>query len=296
MITAAVPTAEPSASRLLAELLLDARPLPDDVARVRAWTTLAVERVFDALQPLRVIPTGSWRHGSGLRNGAPVDLTVALPGAQPATAQHALHTVHEAARMMAPAATVRSAAGAVTMVQPGVRYALVIRPAFDGPDDSYRIPDPAGQDAWVTTSPDAHARRMAEWDASTNGRAVRLARLMKAWRRQHEVPMSSFYLEMAAVRQALTTQDAGAVEDLRTIFTRLDSNRVAAMTDPIDADVRVGALFRLRDADRVHAAVAHAARTTTRAAHLEHAGRCHDAAHAMAAAMGTMPSASSWDT
>jgi hypothetical protein len=214
---------------------------------------------------------------------------VVLPGAGPATAQHALHTVHQAARTLAPAATVRSAAGAVTVIEPGVRFALVIRPAFDGPDESYRIPDPAGHDAWVLTRPDSYAHRMTEWDDITNGRAVRLTRLLKAWRWQHEVPMSSFYLEMAAVRQALTTEDAGAVEDLRAIFARLASNRVAALADPIDADVQLPAVFRVRDADRVQAAVAHAARTTARAAEREHAGRHLEAAHAIAATMGTSP-------
>jgi hypothetical protein len=107
--------------------------------------------------------------------------------------------------------------------------AYLLRGSTDG-DRVVLIPALGGQ--WREAAPKAHHMFVAETDQKHNGGVRELARLLKAWKYEHSVPISSFYLEMRCAEYGKNTDSIWTLSALRRIADDLVQAGLAAMNDP----------------------------------------------------------------
>ncbi|MFD7011842.1 hypothetical protein [Rhodococcus jostii] len=91
---------------------------------------------------------------------------------------------------------------------------------------------PASGGAWREAAPEAHLKFVREVDKKHSGGVRRLARLLKAWKYENAVPISSFYLEMRAAEHGMNRDSLWSLYSLQHIVNKLVSTEVAAMNDP----------------------------------------------------------------
>lgn len=145
--------------------------------------------------------SGSFNHGTGVRNHCDVDLLVSL-GSKPGTSATALNWVKTALSNSFPYTTVKISRPAVVALFNGGKETWEIIPGFrknSGDAALYDIPGP-GEVAWMESAPTEHLKYVTAVNKKANiaGGAKKFARMAKAWKYFNNVPMSSFYLEMRA--------------------------------------------------------------------------------------------------
>ncbi len=94
----------------------------------------------------------------------------------------------------------------------------------------YAVAD--GLDGWMTSSPDAHSAYVETVDVDLEGRLRPLIRLIKAWKRFRDVPVSSFYLELQCVAHAAGERMIVYTVDVRSVLERLWQDQFADVRDP----------------------------------------------------------------
>lgn len=181
--------------------------------------------------------TGSFHHGTGVRNHADVDLLVSIGYPKPASSDTALGWVRDALKASFPYTTVRVSRPAVMVEFAGGQQTWEIIPGFltnrGGVEDLvYDIPGAAS--GWIDTAPKAHLNYVNECNAidTVKGGAKKLARLMKAWKYYNNVPISSFYLEMRAAEHVATQTSFIPVWDIWQLLNKLNIHQLAGMNDP----------------------------------------------------------------
>jgi hypothetical protein len=132
----------------------------------------------------------------------------------------------------------------ITVQFPGLVTRYEITPAYliRGTSDDDRvvsIPSPGG--AWREAAPKAHTKFVAEIDRQRNGNVRQLARLLKAWKYEHGVPISSFYLEMRSAEHGKNNDFIWSLSSLKDIANKLVATNLAAMNDPTGLVSRIHA-------------------------------------------------------
>jgi hypothetical protein len=179
--------------------------------------------------------TGSFHHGTGIRNRSDVDVLVSIGNAKPGTSETALNWVKDALSTSFPTTVVRISRPAVVVEFASGDETWEVIPGFLKSSDSsplYDIPGPST--GWIDSAPTAHLDYVNECNKKdgVKGAAKKLARLAKAWKYYCDVPVSSFYLEMRAAQHMAAQSAFIAVWDVCLLLESLQSSGLAAMNDP----------------------------------------------------------------
>ena len=119
-----------------------------------------------------------------------------------------------------------------------ITAAYLVRGSADE-DRVVAIPAPAG--GWREAAPQAHNKFVSNMDRKHHGSLRELARLMKAWKYEHAVPISSFYLEMRCAEYGKNYDSIWSLISLQTITKKLINTNLAAMNDPTGLVSRISA-------------------------------------------------------
>lgn len=111
-------------------------------------------------------------------------------------------------------------------------------PAFYGGQGAhsnpiYQIPDSRG--GWMDTSPQAHNRYLRGENASSLGKLINVAKLIKFWRtrRKVHVPLNSFHLELLLAEAGLCRGAKSYERCLHESFALLAIRGCRALVDPL---------------------------------------------------------------
>lgn len=100
-----------------------------------------------------------------------------------------------------------------------------------GKKKSYAIPNGSGE--WMLSSPQAHNAYVEKHNKRLNGKLKPLIRLVKAWKYYHNVPISSFYLELRITKFAEDRKNIIYDVDLYRIIKKLYDIELASIQDPM---------------------------------------------------------------
>jgi len=201
----------------------DAAKSHRDSIEARLESHLGIYRMFEI---------GSLRHGTGVWLRSDADYLVSLKGTKPQWSSSMLERVRAslAARFPTTPITVRRPAvvcnfsdGVVELV-PGY-----IADTASG-DPGYWIAAPGGD--WMKTYPEAHNKYVNGVNTKHGGAAKQLARLLKVWKYQRYVPVSSCYLEMRAAKHMEEQSAYIPVWDVYMVLDDLETYSLAALNDP----------------------------------------------------------------
>jgi hypothetical protein len=179
--------------------------------------------------------SGSFTHGTGVRNHCDVDLLVSV-AERPTTSETALNWVKAALTSSFPSTTVRVSRPAVVALFDGGRETWEIIPGFrknKGEAALYDIPGVGSVD-WMESAPTEHMKYVNEVNKKQHisGGAKKFARLAKAWKYYNDVPVSSFYLEMRAAQYMDGERAWDPIQDLARYFHHLEDIGLGPMNDP----------------------------------------------------------------
>lgn len=189
--------------------------------------------------------TGSFTHGTGVRNRSDIDVLVSLGAAKPGSSYTALTWVKNAlvarfpntvVEIRRPAVEVRFGGGYETWeVIPGY---LTSRGGVD--QLVYDIPGPATGSGWIDSAPTEHLKYVNDCNTAPHkGDAKDLSRLIKSWKYYRSVPVSSFYLEMRCAQHVRSQTTYIHVWDVCQVLEKLDGHQLASMNDPRGATGRI---------------------------------------------------------
>ena len=172
-----------------------------------------VSRLLGHPRVLRVHETGSFAHGTAVEGHSRVDLLVVLDGPRPRTSAKALESVSSV--VVPPGFELRAA------------FAAGEERASSGASDLLWIADAAGR--WVRHRPGSRELLISRID--TDGSLRSLIRLLLAWKHRHGLALSSYYLETAAIRQALQQPSFSTLWDVCWLWERLAADGLPALPD-----------------------------------------------------------------
>lgn len=236
----------------------DLRPGPDDVAPVMALRDEVAFRLEADPSVLRVVEGGSWLNGTAVRDRSRLDLFVAV-GARarpPARLAGSLVPLLPGDLLIDPQSD-----GSLVLERlgtPGLRLIPALESEHpDGAGETagsgeLRVPDASGR--WVRHRPVARSVLLSRLDGAGGGSAgvgvgvggeggggVRgLIRLLLAWKHRQAVPISSYYLETLALRQALQQHSFSPLWDACWVWERLRLDGLTRVPDPTSLDGRQG--------------------------------------------------------
>jgi hypothetical protein len=181
--------------------------------------------------------TGSFRHGTGVRNYSDVDLLVSIGGTKPGSSDTALGWVRDALKAKYPHTSIYVDRPAVVAEFANGAETWEVIPGFLNNrrgDDIALYDIPGRATGWIESAPGVHLNYVTEVNQidKVKGGAKKLARLAKAWKYYNNVPISSFYFEMRAAEHMKTQNVFIAVSDLCMLLEGLWDHQLAAMNDP----------------------------------------------------------------
>jgi hypothetical protein len=205
-----------------------------------------------------LIESGSWSHGTALKGCSDVDYMSFIPGsARPVLPSTALSTLKQAivgAHWSIDDLRISSPTVKVSFYQPP--HFEVVPAYYKGEQDGveiFRIPGP--NDEWVESIPIAHNEFVSNVNDRLGKKVKPLVRLVKAWKYNKGVPVSSFYLEMRTTKYASGENTIIYDIDLRAVLDELVFSEMRSMNDPLGIVLRIPATSS--EANRA-AAVRHA--------------------------------------
>lgn len=190
--------------------------------------------------------TGSFSHGTGVRDYSDIDALVSLGNSKPDSSYTALNWVKDALSARFPSTTVQIRRPAVQVLFGGGYETWEVIPGFltraGGGLMVYDIPSPVTGGGWIAAAPREHLNYVNECNVKPHkGDAKDLARLVKAWKYYCDVPISSFYLEMRAAQHVKTLDAYIHVWDICLLLEKLWNHQLADMNDPKGASGRFSA-------------------------------------------------------
>lgn len=222
------------------------RTVPTPTERTAASKHRAsVESALAPLLPESLRETGSFHHGTGVRSHSDVDVLVSLPGPRPDSPDTALARVKRALEAKFPYTPIRVSRPAVVVNFAGGDERWEVIPGYllraEQGSWVYSIPAPGG--TWIETAPAAHLAYVNAQNASPEGGAKSLARLMKAYKYGNAsgFKVSSFYLEMSAARYMATEVSFHPGIDFLRLMDVLVKNGLSAINDPTGVTGRLHA-------------------------------------------------------
>ncbi|GAA1723111.1 hypothetical protein GCM10009765_83840 [Fodinicola feengrottensis] len=210
-------------------------PLASQRSAAAAHRSRVETSLKKTLSVLVMRETGSFHHGTGVRNHSDVDVLVSIGNGKPGSSDTALTWVKSALSASFPTTTVKVSRPAVVVEFAGGAETWEVIPGFlksSDPSVLYDIPGPAA--GWMESAPTAHLDYVNECNKKkgVEDGAKKLARLVKAWKYYCNVPVSSFYLEMRAAQYMASQDGFVAVWDACLLLEALQRNSMAAMNDP----------------------------------------------------------------
>lgn len=191
--------------------------------------------------------TGSFSHGTGVRNLSDIDVLVSLGGGRPTSSYTALNWVKDAIAVRFPSTNVVIRRPAVVVDFASGYETWEVIPGFLTSRGGqgvyvYDIPSPVTGGGWIDAAPKEHSAYVNDANMEPQrGCAKALARLMKAWKYYRDVPLSSFYLEMRAAQHVKSVDTYVHVWDVCLLLEKLVGHSLAAMNDPSEASGRFAA-------------------------------------------------------
>jgi hypothetical protein len=217
------------------------RPGAEELAAVRSLRGEVAGHLAGDAAVLGLVDGGSYLNGTAVHGWSVPDLFVLLDAAtrpKPAVRLAAL------VQAVLPADLLVSARpdGSLLLERigtPGLRLIPALEAAGgsastsdDAGAPAIRVPDAAGR--WVPHRP---AARSLLLDRLDDDGSVRLGlRLLLAWKHRQAVPVSSYYLETVAVRQALQQRSFSVLWDVCWIWERLRLEGLVRVPDPTAPD------------------------------------------------------------
>ena len=192
-----------------------------------------IERRLDAdLGTYRMFEIGSLRHGTGVWLHSDADYLVSLKGSRPESSTTMLEKVRSSlkGRFLSTTISVRRPAVACYFSDGIVEIVPGYIADTDNSNHGYWIADPGG--GWMRTYPEAHNAYVDRANKKHDGGAKQLARLLKVWKYERDVPISSCYLEMRAAKHLDGEPAYIPVWDVCLALNELNSHGLAAMNDP----------------------------------------------------------------
>lgn len=123
-------------------------------------------------------------------------------------------------------------------------FTVEIAPAFRHPEGGYQIPDTHGRQNWVRTNPREYKRRFEAIDDKQNGKLRKLTRAAKTWNEKNGKPLSSFHIEVMALRymQNRQTNFGSQKEHIENFFRTLPSRIQQTTKEPVYGEIISGYL------------------------------------------------------
>jgi hypothetical protein len=208
--------------------------------------------------------SGSFQHGTAVTPHSDVDYIARIHYEdKPLASTTVLNNIRRLLQdELHEAISVNVARPTVTVQFPGLITRYEITPAYliRGIADDAVVSIPAPGGGWREAAPKAHTKFVADMDRQRSGNVRQLARLLKAWKYQHSVPISSFYLEMRSAEYGKNNEFIWSLSSLKNIANKLITTNLAAMNDPTGLVSRINAcssegsritsMARLRDLHR----------------------------------------------
>jgi hypothetical protein len=219
-------------------------PAPFDRTTVSDRRKIIEDKVTAETSSVGFIESGSWSHGTSIKGHSDVDYMSLIPESArpvlPSTALSRLRDTIAGAHWSIAGTRISSPTVKVSFYQPP-NFEIV--PAYyKGEQEGirvFRIPGPGDQ--WTESIPIAHNAFVDEVNDRLGKKVKTLVRLVKAWKYQQDVPVSSFYLEMRTVKYASNESCIIYDIDLRRVFAELISAEMRGMNDPLGIVPRIPA-------------------------------------------------------
>lgn len=189
--------------------------------------------------------SGSFQHGTAVMPYSDVDYIARIHFEdRPGSSNTILNNLRDLLKGQLWEATVTVSRPTVTLNFPGLLPYYEITPAYleRGTSDENRvllIPAPGG--GWREAAPQAHTKFVADLDRKHGGDVRETARLLKAWKYEHSVSISSFYLEMRAAEYGKNNDSVYPLTAIRSTVTTLVNQGLPAMNDPARLVSRISA-------------------------------------------------------
>jgi predicted nucleotidyltransferase len=207
-----------------------------------------VRAALDARLTVRhFFETGSFSHGTGVRNHSDIDVLVSLGETKPESSYTALNWIKDILDDRFPLTTVRIRRPAVVVEFGGGYETWEVIPGFlttrGGSNQLvYDIPGPSAGAAYIDSAPKEHLAYVNGCNETpSHGDAKALTRLIKAWKYFGDVPISSFYLEMRCAQHVATQTTYVHVWDVCQVLEKLAGHELAPMNDPSESTGRIHA-------------------------------------------------------
>lgn len=223
-----------TAEKWLSELNSLYTPLPSHVDAAKGHKDSIETRLDYVLGVYRMFEIGSLRHGTGIWHHSDGDYLASLKGIRPTSSGTMLTKVRDALVVRFPSTVISVRSPAVVCHFSDCKVEVVPGYIFDtGDDHGYWIADPASPGAWMKTYPEAHNRYVNDVSRRVGAGSVKkLARQLKVWKYERNVPVSSCYLEMRAARHMSGEDRYVPLWDLYLTLKQIRDAGLAAMNDP----------------------------------------------------------------
>lgn len=224
-----------TAQKYLADLTSLYTPTPTEFDAARSHRASIESRLNATLGVHEMFETGSLKHGTGVWRYSDADFIVSLKGERPGSPIRTLTRVRETLKGRFPSTPIMVRQPAVVCSFSDAVVELV--PAFPA-ITGYWIADPRG--GWMQTHPKSHNQYVNDVNKKHNGAAKTLARQVKIWKYQRNVPVSSCYLEMRSAKHMDNEQAYLPLWDLYLVLKTMHDANLAAMNDPTGLGSRFG--------------------------------------------------------
>lgn len=202
------------------------------------------KKVLADTQCVRLVESGSWSHGTALKEVSDVDYMAIFPRPArpyyPSSALTSLKTAISGAHY---------AIYKLRQSSPTIQVEFFTAPDFEivpayfkqqvGEEHVLYIPGPGNE--WIESAPVAHLAYVSNQHNRLGYRVKPLVRLLKAWKYHVGLPVSSFYLEMRTAKHASGEQSILYPIDLRWVISELESQGFRSMNDPCGLVPRIPA-------------------------------------------------------
>lgn len=220
-------------------LLSKYTPAATDFDAARTHRAQVQNCLDNRLGVLEMFETGSLKHGTGVRFWSDADYVVSLKGSIP-TPTTALTNVRAALISRFPNTHIHVSRPAVVCDFANGTETVEVVPAYPATGGGYWITDPrAGE--WMKTHPKDHNTYVNRVNQKHDGGAKKLSRLVKTWKYERQVPLSSCYLEMRAAKYADGETSWSLPLDIEYFLRHLRGIDLAAMNDPTGLGSRFNA-------------------------------------------------------
>ncbi len=195
----------PHFTRFLANLELTSSQQNDAMTKVHSvGRCLHAKYYTDDYDPEEVVVVGSYGKGTHIRPPSDIDMLYLLPLSEYYRINQVFgngqsQLLQEVRRALASSfpRTDLSADGQVVKA-PFASYAVEVVPAFLCDDATYLTCHTADGGSWRASNPLAEYRAIADLNAAYQNKATHLIRMLKAWKRNCNVPLKSIALEIVA--------------------------------------------------------------------------------------------------